>query len=350
MIDNNSYDQLFEYAKTLGFGEMHIKIDAKSGLLAFIAIHSTKLGPAIGGCRFLSYPSVEDAMSDAFRLARMMSYKAAVCGLPHGGGKSVIVRDNKITDRKALFSEFGKFVDSMNGRYIAAVDSGTSSLDMDIIAQETKFASCTSASYRQHGDVSYYTALGVFRGIQAAIEFTFNQKDLHGLHVAIQGIGHVGYYLAKRLHEAGAKLTVTDIDPETVKRAVAEFSATAVAADEIYQVPCDVFAPCALGAILNTVTIPQLNCKIVAGSANNQLADEKLSEVLHERGLLYVPDFVINSGGLIHVAALYDHGDENKAHLQIYSLYDTILGLLRRAKDEDLSPNVIAAKIAAERL
>ena len=176
---------------------MHIKIDAKSGLLAFIAIHSTKLGPAIGGCRFLSYPSVEDAMQDAFRLARMMSYKAAVCGLPHGGGKSVIVRDNKITDRKALFSEFGKFVSSMNGRYIAAVDSGTSSLDMDMIAQETKFVSCTSASYRQHGDVSYYTALGVFRGIQAAVEFTLNQKDLHGIQVAIQGIGHVGYYLAK---------------------------------------------------------------------------------------------------------------------------------------------------------
>ena len=344
------YDHLFDYANKLGFGEMHIKMNPETGLMAFIAIHSTTLGPAIGGCRYISYNSVEDAMRDAFRLAASMTYKAAVCGLNHGGAKSVIIRNDYTVNREVIFKEFGQFLDSMNGRYITAVDSGTSALDMDIIALETPYVTCTTESYRGHGDTAFYTAVGVLRGIMAAVEFRLGKKSLEGVHVAIQGLGHVGYYLAKQLHEQGAKLTVTDIEKSAVARAIDEFNAKGVEPNEIFSVDCDVFAPCALGAVLNVATIPTLKCKIIAGSANNQLAHHTQADEIFKRNILYVPDFVINSGGLIHVAAIYDHGNEEKAHQQIFALYDTIRGLLQRAQQENASPSLVAEKIAAERL
>src|SRR5919201_5418214 len=275
--------QIFETIASMGHEQLVLCQDAAAGYRGIIAIHSTVLGPALGGTRFWSYASDDEAIVDALRLARGMTYKNAVAGLNLGGGKSVIIGDNKTTSRELLFRAHGRFVESLGGRYITAEDVGTSTADMDFVHMETDYVTGLAG---RSGDPSPVTAHGVFRAIQAAAKERWDSDDVSTRTIALQGCGHVGYYLAKELHEAGAKLVVTDIDTERVKRVVKEFGATAVEPDEIYGVKAEIFAPCALGAIINDKTIPQLQVEIVAGAANNQLLEERHGEDLEERDIL----------------------------------------------------------------
>lgn len=314
---------------------------------AIVAIHSTKLGPALGGCRFIEYPSTASAINDAMRLARGMSYKAASVNLPLGGGKAVIIKPNKPYDREAYLHAFGRFVNDLGGRYITALDSGTQLSDMDIIAQHTPYVASLS---RHNGDPSPYTAKGVLRGIEAAVEFKLGKNQLNGLHIAIQGLGHVGYLLASHLHELGAKLTVADINPRAVQRAVEEFGATAVSTDMIHRVPCDVFAPCALGAVINDISINQLQTTIVAGAANNQLAHTYHGPMLHEKGILYAADYVINAGGLIFAASKYYDTPEAQVNQQIDGIGTSLLEIFIRSRKENRPESEIADTLAQEKL
>ena len=263
-------DSLFRYAEMLGFGELLFKFDHETGLHAIIALHSNKRGPAIGGCRVIHYDHADDAIVDAMRLAQMMSYKAAVCNLPNGGAKSVIMKPKEIKDRQAFFHSFGQFVNEQQGRYVTAVDSGTTPEDMDAIAKATSYVTCTTfGGYA--GDPAPFTALGVRRGIEAAVKFKLKKDNLKGLHIAIQGAGHVGFHLAKEVIALGAHVTMTDVNKTALQHAAQELGVTIYDDPEtIYGLECDVFAPCALGAILNLQHIHQLETPIVAGSANNQ--------------------------------------------------------------------------------
>jgi len=342
-------DSLVRYAEYLEYGDVHIKVDKKTGLRAIVAIHNLNRGPAIGGCRIATYETVDRAIEDALRLGYMMSYKAAINNLPHGGAKAVIIKPKVIKDREALFEKFGEFVNDLGGRYLTAVDSGTSPADMDIISRRTPFVTCTT-KLGGDSDPSPLTAFGVRRAIEASVKFKLGQESLEGIHVAIQGAGHVGYYLAKELHERGAKLTMTDINQVSLQRCVEEFGASVCAPDDIYHVEADVFAPCALGAVLNLRTINQLRVPIVAGSANNQLSHSHYGTLMHERGILYSPDFLINAGGLIHVAVCYAHGDMKNSVDQIDHIYNTVYDIYERSQHEDVATNVIAERIAKERL
>ncbi len=348
-VKHTRLDGLMRYAELLGYGDVHIKVDKQTGLKAFIAVNNLKRGPAIGGCRLATYASANKAMEDALRLGYMMSYKAAINNLPHGGAKAVIIKPDVIEDREAFFEKFGDFVNELGGRYITAVDSGTSALEMDIIARRTPYVTCTSQSGAE-GDPSPLTALGVRRAIEAAVKFQLGRDSLEGIHVAIQGAGHVGHALAQELHALGAKITVSDINLKSIQRCVDEFGANVCAPEEIHSLDVDVFAPCALGSVLNLKTINQLKAKIVAGSANNQLSHSHYGTYMHERGILYAPDFLINAGGLIHVAVLYDHGDMQKSLEQINNIYHTVTDIYQRSKYENIPTNIIAEQIARDRL
>lgn len=346
---HTALDRLFRYAELLNFGEFHVKFDHATGLRAIVAINNLKLGPAIGGCRLIHYHSTDEALEDALRLAYMMSYKAAISHLPHGGAKAVLLKPKVIKDRKAYFEAFGDFVNDLGGRYVTAMDSGTNEQDMDIIATRTPFVTCTSAS-GAGGDPSPHTALGVRRGIEAAVKFKLGKDNLDGVHVAIQGAGHVGYYLAKELHALGARLTIADVNMANLQRCIDEFGATACSPELIYELPADVFAPCALGAVLNLHTIKRLKVSIVAGSANNQLAHHQHGALLHERGILYAPDFLVNAGGLIYVSAIYDHADIKQALQQVSDIYDTVMDVFVRSVKENIATNEVAERIALDRL
>lgn len=342
-------DSLLRYAEFLGYGDLHIKVDKETGLRAIVAIHNLNRGPAIGGCRMVRYQSVANAIEDCLRLAYMMSFKAAINNLPHGGAKSVIIKPKTIKNKVAFFEKFGEFIEELGGRYIVAVDSGTSPAEMDIIARKTSFVTCTTHS-GVGSDPSPLTALGVCRAIEAAVKFKLRKNNLEGVRIAIQGAGHVGYYLAKELTERGAELTMTDVDIEVLQKCVEQFKVKTCAPDEIYSIEADVFAPCALGAILNKRTIAQLKVKIVAGAANNQLAHQQYASLLHERGILYAPDFLINAGGLIHVAVNYDKGDLQQSLTQINHIYDTVYDIYARSQAQNCPTHDIAIKIARERL
>lgn len=289
---------MFAMMETARLEALHLANDPVTGLKAIIAIHNTRLGPALGGCRYLAYPDDESAIRDAIRLAQGMSYKAALAGLDQGGGKAVIIRSAHVNDRAALFEAFGRMIESLNGRYITAVDSGTSSADMDCIAQQTRHVTSTTAA----GDPSPHTALGVFAGIRATAHARLGSDDLEGLRVAVQGLGHVGYALAEQLHAVGAELLVSDLDAGRVQLAVEQLGAHPVASEALLTTPCDILAPCGLGGVLNNQTVGQLRCAAVAGAANNQLASTEIADEMEARGILYAPDYVINSGGLIYVA------------------------------------------------
>lgn len=344
--DFHRHGALMRYARALGFGDIHTKIDAKTGLSAIIAIHSTDLGPAIGGCRLHSYRSSGQAMKDVLRLSYMMTLKAAVSGLPHGGAKSVILKPAVIKDRPALFRAFGDFVHEMNGRYISAMDVGTTTQDMEYIAERTPHVIGTSSQ----GDPSPFTAQGVFRSIQAAVKFKFNRDDLEGLHVALQGAGKVASTLAKQLHQHGAKITVCDIQDSAAQMLAEECSGDVVDCGAIYDVDCDIFAPCALGGTINLDSIQRITASIIAGAANNQLAHKKYGQMLHEKGVLYAPDFVVNAGGLIQAASLHDYQDITKANRLIDRLYDNMLALFERAAKLNQPTTETAELIARERL
>ncbi len=317
------------------------------GYKGIIAIHDTTLGPALGGTRFWNYPTEADAVVDALRLARGMTYKAAVAGLNLGGGKSVIIGDNKTKDREMIFRAHGRAVDSLKGRYITAEDVGTSPDDMEYIAMETEHVvGMPGAS----GDPSPVTAYGVYRGIKACAAFRYGDDSLEEKHVAVQGLGHVGYHLCRDLAEEGAKLTVTDIDEERVARVITELGAAHVAPDAIYDVKADIFAPCALGAIVNDETIGRFQFDIIAGAANNQLARSHHGEALEKKGILYAPDYVINAGGLINVFGEMNQWSPDRSKRKAGDIFNTLIRTFERARTEGVPTSVAADRVAESRI
>jgi len=339
--------KLFDTIAEMGHEQLVLCQDRASGYRGIVAIHSTTLGPALGGTRFWNYASDEEAIVDALRLARGMTYKNAVAGLNLGGGKSVIIGENKTAVREMIFRAHGRFVESLGGRYITAEDVGTSTADMDYVHMETDYVSGLAG---RSGDPSPVTAHGVFRAIQASAKERWGSDDLSNRTVAVQGCGHVGYYLAKELHETGAKLVVTDIDAERVKRAVSEFSARAVLPDEIYAVQADIFAPCALGAIINDKTIPQLRVEIVAGAANNQLLEERHGDELEARNIMYAPDYVANAGGVINVYSELAGWTSARSFRKADEIYYTILKVFEIAKTEKIPTYLAADRLAEQRI
>ncbi len=341
---------VFGHMAHYDYGEVHVRRDQASGLEAIVAIHDSRLGPALGGCRFIHYDTEEEALVDALRLARGMTYKAAITGLGHGGGKSVIVKPRQQFDRARLFRAFGRFVEDLGGRYITAEDSGTSLEDMEVIRTVTRNVTGVKPEHGGSGDPSPFTALGVRRGIEACVKVATGRSDLDGVHVAVQGVGHVGYHLCKELAALGARLTVADVDPLKSERAQREFGAEIVTLDAIFGVECDVFAPCALGSALNDHTIPRLRCRIVAGAANNQLAEPRHGEDLMQRGIVYAPDYAINAGGLINVAQEVLGYDAVTSRERTMRIYDTILEIVERAAAAMQPTSRVADMIAEERL
>ncbi len=327
--------------------QVSVWYDPDSGYRGIIAIHNTVLGPALGGTRFWPYENDTDALIDVLRLSRGMTYKAAVAGLNLGGGKSVIMGNHNTTERRDIFRAHGRHVESLGGRYITAEDVGTSPRDMEFIREETEHVvGLTGGS----GDPSPVTAFGVYRGIQACAKVAYGGDALSGKTVSVQGCGHVGYYLCKHLHQDGAKLIVADIDGSKVARVVDEFGATAVASEDIYGVDADVFAPCALGAVVNDERVEGLSVDIVAGAANNQLDEERHGDRLHSRGIIYAPDYVINSGGLINVSAEVEGWDLERSHRKASEIYDTILRVLQIAADQGIPSYRAADRLAEERI
>ena len=339
--------ELFGHLKAYDYGEVHFKFDKATGMKAIVAIHDSRLGPALGGCRFIEYDKEEDAIVDALRLARGMTYKAALAGLAHGGGKSVIIRPKTHFDRVALFRAFGHFLEDLRGHYITAEDSGTGLEDMEVIRTVTKNVTGVDPSHGGSGDPSPFTALGVRRGIEACVKMKLGKASLEGVHVAVQGVGHVGYYLCKELHAQGAKISVADVDALKAERAQREFGAAIVPLDAIFDVACDVLAPCALGSALNDTTIPKLKAKIVAGAANNQLAEPRHGDDLHARGILYAPDYAINAGGLVNVAQEVKGYDAGVSRERTMKIYDTIWEIAERSAKLN-SPTYKIADIMVE--
>ncbi len=321
--------------------------EPSSGYQGIIAIHDTSLGPALGGTRFWRYATTEEAITDALRLARGMTYKAAVAGLNLGGGKAVILGDNKRADREGLFRAHGRFVDSLGGRYITAEDIGTSPTDMEYVRSETRYVAGLQGL---SGDPSPVTGYGVYMGMKACARHRWGKDSLAGRTVVVQGAGKVGYYLCANLHQEGAKLVVTDIDTDKMKRVVSEFGATMVTPDAIYDQPGDVYAPCALGATINDDTLKRLKVEIVAGGANNQLAEDRHGIELERRGMLYAPDFVINAGGLINVYGELEGWPEERAKRKAQEIYDAILKVFAIANRDGIPSFQAADRLAEERI
>ena len=317
------------------------------GYRGIIAIHDTTLGPALGGTRFWNYEGDREAVVDVLRLSRGMTYKAAITGLNLGGGKSVIIGDNRTKDREMIFRAHGRAVESLGGRYITAEDVGTSVDDMEFVRAET---SHVVGIYGGSGDPSPVTAYGVYRGIKACAKERYGDDSLGGRHVAVQGVGHVGYYLCEDLAAEGARLTVTDIDEARVRRVVEDFGASAVEPDEIYGVEADVFAPCALGAVINDDTLELLSVDIVAGAANNQLSESRHGDELHERGVLYAPDYVINAGGLINVYGELNQWTSDRSRRKAGEIYTTLLRIFDRARKDGVPTNEAADRLAEQRI
>jgi leucine dehydrogenase len=324
--------------------------DKQSGLKAIICIHDTTLGPALGGTRMWTYDSEDAAIEDALRLARGMTYKNAAAGLNLGGGKTVIIGDPKKDKNEEMFRAFGRYIQGLNGRYITAEDVGTTVEDMDLIYQETPFVTGVSPAFGSSGNPSPVTAYGVYRGMKAAAMEAFGTDSLEGKVIAVQGVGHVAYTLCKHLHEEGASLIVTDINKEAVQRAVEDFGAKAVDIDDIYSVDCDIFAPCALGAIINDDTISKIKAKVIAGAANNQLKETRHGDALHEMGIVYAPDYVINAGGVINVADELNGYNRERAIKKVETIYDNIASVIEISKRDNIPTYLAADRLAEERI
>ena len=327
--------------------------DRATGLRAIIAVHSTRLGKGLGGCRMWPYASEVEAVTDVLRLSRGMTYKAAMAGLPQGGGKSVILGDPRRDKSPEMMRAMGRFVHTLGGRYVVAEDSGTGVADIRLMAEHTPYvgglADEKSVAAGRTGDPSPATAYGVFVGLQAAVRAQLGRDQLNGLQVAIQGLGNVGYRLAAHLHEAGAKLWVTDLHTPAVERCAQEFGATPVSMDAIFGVDVDVFAPCALGAILNDSSIPQLKAKVIAGAANNQLAESRHDRLLAQRGILYAPDYVINAGGIIDIFYEGPQYDQAKVKAHLDRIRETLATIFERARSGGQPTGEIADRMAEER-
>jgi leucine dehydrogenase len=330
-----------------GYERVVLGSDEAAGYQGIIAIHSTALGPAVGGTRYWSYKNEDDAVTDALRLARGMTYKNALAGLPFGGGKSIIMRDGKAADREQLFRAHGRMVNSLAGKYFTAEDVGTSPADMEYILKESAYVAGLQG---RSGDPSPHTARGVFRAMQAAARHKWGSDDLAGKTVAIQGCGHVGYFLAGELARVGAKLIVADVDPAKVKRVVDEHRAMAIATEKIYSADADIFAPCALGGVLNDQTIPRLKAKLVVGAANNQLLESRHGDLLQQRGVLYAPDYAANAGGVINGCCREMLGwDVPKTLAKTDAIYDTLLSIFAMAEQEKIPTYQAADRLAEER-
>ncbi len=341
--------EIFQDLGNYGHEQVSFFQDKQSGLKAIVGIHSTVLGPALGGCRMWNYASEADALKDALRLSRGMTYKAAVAGLKLGGGKAVIIGDARKDKTEEMLKAFGRSVEMLGGRYFTAEDVGMSVADIDVLRTQTKYA-VGGSNAGGSGDPSIMTAFGVFQGMKAAIKFAGLGEDLNGMTVAVQGVGNVGHHLCSYLSAAGARLVVTDIYQPNIDRIVEEFGAEVVAPEDIYSVDCDVFAPCALGAVLNSRTIPTLKTKVIAGAANNQLENDSDGHELMRRGIVYSPDYAINAGGLINVSAELTSYNKELVLGKVSQIQGTIATILQMSKDESIPPHVAADRMADQRL
>ena len=343
--------EIFTYMEKYDYEQLVFCQDESSGLKAIIAIHDTTLGPSLGGTRMWTYDSEEEAVEDALRLAKGMTYKNAAAGLNLGGGKTVIIGDPKKDKNPEMFRAFGRYIQSLNGRYITAEDVGKTEEDMDHIHMETDFVTGISQeSLGSSGNPSPVTGYGIYRGMKAAAKEVYGDDSLEGKTVAVQGVGNVAYALCEHLHKEGAKLIVTDINKEAVNRAVEAFQAEAVDPDDIYEVDCDIYAPCALGATINDDTIPKINAKIIAGSANNQLKDSNHGDIIHEKGILYAPDYVINAGGVINVADELNGYNQARAMKKVETIYDSLNKVFEIARRDHIPTHVAADRMAEERI
>lgn len=324
--------------------------DNASGLKAIIAIHDTTLGPALGGVRLRPYSSEAEALEDVLRLARGMTYKAAISGVDLGGGKSVIIGD-PARKTEALFRAMGRQIEALGGGYIAGQDIGTGAEEMAVILQETRHVTCVSERVGGGGDPSFATAWGVVAGIRAVLHEATGSDSLDGKVIAVQGIGHVGWFVAQYCREAGARLIVADTSLAATDRARAELGAQVAEPDAIYEVECDVFSPCSIGAIVNDDTIPRLRCKAIAGGANNVLAEDRHAEALARRGIAYGPDYLVNAGGLIHCQAiLRNQRDREQILRQVDTIYDKTREVFALAKSQGITTAAAADRMAEQRI
>jgi leucine dehydrogenase len=346
---------LFDSPDFEGHEGVHAFFDEKTGLKSIVAIHSTARGPAAGGCRMWDYSSADAALTDALRLSRGMSYKNAMADLDFGGGKAVIIGDSRSQKTPELFEAFGRAVDSLGGKYWTAEDVGVSPADLTATRRTTRFVAGLEGHAAASGDPSPVTAEGVFRGVRLCVERALN-RDLNGVHVAIQGVGHVGAYLAEKLHAAGAVLTIADVNQQALSEVAAKTGARIVPADAIFDVEADVFAPCALGGAISAATLPRLKVRVIAGGANNQLADATIGQTVFDRGILYAPDYVINGGGIINVAAeiraLEAGGAFDGAWVagKLDRLAQTLAEVIDQSIAEKRPANLVADQIARARI
>jgi len=341
--------ELFDTCQEFGHEQVVFCHNRDVGLRAIIAIHNTTLGPALGGTRMWPYETEEEALRDVLRLSRGMTYKAAVAGLNLGGGKAVIIGDPRKDKSEALFRAFGRFIDTLNGRYITAEDVGIDVNDMEFIFQETENVVGVHQAHGGSGDPSPYTAYGSIQGIKAALQKVFDDEDLSQRSFAVQGVGHVGLHLVKQLREQGAKVFVCDIMEDSVAEAV-EHGAEAVSTEEIYDLDVDVFAPSALGAVINEETIPRLKCRIVAGPANNQLANDEAGNELEKRGILYAPDYAVNAGGLMNVSIEFEGWNHERALRMTRTIYYNVGHIFRIAERDGIPTWQAADRMAEERI
>ena len=342
--------QVFERVNGDAYEQVVFCEDRPTGLRAIIAIHSTLLGPALGGTRFYPYDSEESALDDVLRLAAGMTYKSAAAGLDLGGGKAVILGDPTVAKTEALLRAFARFVASLGGRYITAEDVGTSQPDMDVIRRETRHVTGVSTSLGGSGDPSAATAFGLVHAMHAVARHLWGDGSLAGRHVVITGVGKVGYNLARHLVEERARVTVADVSEAAVERAVKDLAVEAVPVEVSHAVECDIWSPCALGRALNAATIPDLRCTAVCGSANNQLADPTSSDLLADAGVLYAPDYIVNAGGVINVAEELRGYNRERAYGNIRRIYDTTLQVLAAAETEGVATAVAADHLAERRI
>ena len=351
-IENKQHISLFEEISALGHEQLVFCHDEPTGLKAIIGIHNTTLGPALGGTRMWNYATDQEAVTDVLRLSRGMTFKAAISGLNIGGGKAVIIGDAKKIKSEAFLRRFGRFIESLGGRYITAEDVNMKTRDMEFIAMETKHVTGLPETMGGGGDPSPVTAYGTYLGMKAAAKKVWGTDSLVGKKVAIQGVGQVGTHLVDYLKKENAEVFITDISEEKLQLVAREYGARVVSQDEIYDQNVDIYAPCALGATINDATIPRLKCKIIAGAANNQLKDEPVhGKMLMDKGIVYAPDFLINAGGLINVYAEYLGGYKRElAYLQAEKIYDTCLDILNISESEGISSQEAAIKLAVKRI
>lgn len=320
------------------------------GLKAIIAIHNTALGPALGGTRMWNYKTEDEALTDVLRLSKGMTYKAACAGLNLGGGKAVIIGDPKTQKTEGLFRSFGRFVNSLNGRYITAEDVGTTVREMEYVFMETPWVTGIPKAFGGSGDPSPYTAHGVLMGIKASVKEKLGSDSLKGVRVVVQGLGNVGFHLVEYLAKEQAVVTVTDIDQEKIKRVASQFGTKTVTPDDVIGVECEVFSPCALGAVINDTSIRQLQAKIVCGGANNQLAEPRHGDILREIGILYAPDYVTNAGGLMNVFVELEGYSPDRALDKTVQVYDNLMKVFSVAKRDGIGTHLAADRWAEERV